>query len=124
MVAAGLYLGSSSLALVRLVSPSPFSFDSVNHFPTVSVYDPTISVWAVSCQIFFVVFFLWGFVRHLQQKISLERATHSFPGLLFGFVRHLQQWISVAKGDTFSVFIINLGHMVRSTEFSLQFVYL
>jgi hypothetical protein len=69
------------------------------------------------------VFFL-GFVRHFQQKISFLLAAIFIFFLVFCMVLfgiYLQQWISVANGDTFSVVPINLGQMVHSRQFSMQF---
>lgn len=96
VAAAGPYSGSSTLALVRF--PSSFSLFLLFLWTislSFSVCDLPSSLSAVSCKFFFLVFFL-GFVRHFQQKISLQRAANIFfSGLLFGFVRYLSSTVDL-----------------------------
>lgn len=94
VAAAGPYSGSSTLALVHF----PFSSSLFLCFCEPFLYRfcvwPPSSIWALSCKFFFLVFCL-GFVQHLQQKISVQRAAHFFSGLLFGFVQYLSSTVDL-----------------------------
>lgn len=82
----------------------------------------------LSLAILFIIYFFSGVLFGFFPASSIEDLCATggtfffflaFCLVLFGI--YVQQWISVANGETFSVVPINLGQMVHSRQFSMQF---